>query len=75
MASEHRTKPFDCVKSMREVRDRISAEIADMSYEELLRWLNARAQQDPFFARIPKYQASGAAETRQDTGRGAQFAG
>lgn len=32
-------KSFDCVKSMREVRDQISTEIAEMSFEELTRWL------------------------------------
>lgn len=31
---------------MREIRDRISAEIAGLSYEELRQWLDARVQQD-----------------------------
>lgn len=30
-------KTFDCVWSMREIRDRLSVEIADMSYDELTR--------------------------------------
>ena len=59
MTSENRTKPFDCVKSVREIRDRLSAEIANMSYEELRRWLDAQVQRDPFFARIPQFRASG----------------
>ncbi len=75
MTSESRTKRFDCVRSMREIRDRISAEIAEMSYEELRRWLDARVQEDPFFARIPKYRTSDAFETVHDSGRGAQSAG
>jgi len=29
------TKPFDAVKSMREIRDKISLEIADMNFEQL----------------------------------------
>jgi hypothetical protein len=28
-------KPFDCVKSMREIRDEISIEIANMDFEQL----------------------------------------
>ena len=69
MTSKNRTKSFDCVKSVREIRDRISAEIANMSYEELRQWLEARARQDPFFARIPQSRASDATETMQDAGR------
>ena len=69
MTSENRTTSFDCVKSAREIRDRVSAEIANMSYEELRQWLDARVQQDPFFARIPEFRASDATETMQDAGR------
>ena len=69
MTSENKTKSFDCVKSMREIRDRISAEIANMSYEELRQWLDVRAEQDPFFARIPQFRGSDATETMQDAGR------
>ena len=69
MTSKNRTKSFDCVKSVREIRDRVSAEIAKMSYEELRQWLDARVQQDPFFARIPQSRASDATETMQDAGR------
>ena len=69
MTSENRTKAFDCVKSAREIRDRVSAEIANMSYEELRRWLDERVQQDPFFARIPQFRASDVTETMQDAGR------
>ncbi len=53
MTSETGSKQFDCVKSMREIRNRISAEIADMSYAELSRWLDRRVREDPLFARIP----------------------
>jgi hypothetical protein len=69
MTNESRTKSFDCVKSVREIRDRVSAEIANMSYEELRQWLDARVQQDPFFARIPQFRASDATERMQDAGR------
>ena len=69
MTSKNRTKSFDCVKSVREIRDRVSAEIANMSYEELRRWLDTQVQQDPFFACIPQFRASDAAATIQDAGR------
>ncbi|WP_420440662.1 hypothetical protein [Candidatus Palauibacter sp.] len=59
MTSETERKPFDCVKSMREIRNRISGEIADMSYAELSRWLEMRVREDPFFARIPKSRKPG----------------
>jgi hypothetical protein len=40
-------KSFDCVQSMRQVRDRFSREIADMSYEDLARWLRSQEYSDP----------------------------
>ena len=52
MQSETGMKSFDCVKWTRETRDRISAEIRDMSDEELSRWLEARRPQDPFLAAL-----------------------
>lgn len=33
--SKKTVKDFDAVKSMREIRDKISAEIADMNFEQL----------------------------------------
>lgn len=52
MQSEISIKAFDCVKWTRETRDRISAEIRDMSDDELGRWLEARRPQDPFLAAL-----------------------
>lgn len=52
MQSETGTKSFDCVKWARATRDRISAEIKDMSDEELRQWLEARRPQDPFLAEL-----------------------
>ena len=63
MTGENRRKSFDCVKSMREIRDRISAEIAGLSYEELRQWLDERAQKDPLFERIRQFPGSDATET------------
>ena len=33
--SKKQTKTFDTVKNMREIRDKISSEIADMTFEQL----------------------------------------
>ena len=52
MQSETGIKSFDCVKWTRETRDQISAEIRDMSDDELRRWLEARRPQDPFLATL-----------------------
>ena len=57
------SKTFDCVKSMRQIRDRLSAEIADMTYDELAEWLQAHQYSDPFLQRLAEktaQQADGA---------------
>jgi hypothetical protein len=51
------SKTFDCVQSMREIRDKISAEIAEMSYDELARWLRAHQYSDPFLQRLAEKTA------------------
>jgi hypothetical protein len=50
--SEPPSKTFDCVQSIRQIRDRLSAEIAEMSYEELIHWLRAHQYSDPFLQRL-----------------------
>lgn len=50
--SEPSSKTFDCVRSMRQTRDRLSAEIADMSYDELVHWLRAHRYADPLLQRL-----------------------
>lgn len=39
--SEFSSKTFDCVKSMRQVRDKLSDEIEGMNYKELVEWLRS----------------------------------
>lgn len=71
MQSETGIKSFDCVKWTRETRDRISAEIRDMSDEELHRWLQARCPQDPFLAALFDRKTSpkgSRAQTREPAG-------
>ncbi len=46
------SKAFDCVQSMRQIRDRLSTEIAGMSYDELAQWLRAHQYSDPFLQRL-----------------------
>jgi len=45
-------KDFDCVASMREIRDEISAELAGMSGDELHRWFDSREYTDPILRRF-----------------------
>jgi hypothetical protein len=46
--SKPSSKTFDCVQSMRQIRDRVSAEVAEMSHDELAQWLRAHQYSDPF---------------------------
>lgn len=55
------TKSFDCVKSMREARDRLNDEIAEMGYQELVEWLRTHRYSDPFLQRLAE-KAAGFAE-------------
>lgn len=45
--SESSAKTFDCVQSMRQARDKLSAEIEGMSYNELVEWLRVHRYKDP----------------------------
>ena len=55
--SKPSSKTFDCVQSMREIRDKISAEIAEMSYDELAQWLRTHQYSDPFLQRLAERAA------------------
>lgn len=55
--SKPSSKTFDCVQSMRQIRDRVSAEVADMSYDELAQWLRAHKYSDPFLQRLAEKAA------------------
>ena len=45
-------KDYDCVKSTREIRDRIAAKMARMSRDERVKWLNTREYSDPILRRF-----------------------
>lgn len=56
--SEASSKTFDCVQSMRRIRDRLSAEMADMSYDELAEWLRwSHHYSDPVLQRLAEKAA------------------
>ena len=65
------SKTFDCVQGMRQTRDRLSVEIADKSYEDLVRWLRSHRYADPFLQRLAEQaaQRGAAADARKRRGR------
>ena len=52
MTTTREKKGFDCVKTTREIRDRLSVEVAGMSPEDRVRWLNSRGLSDPLLRRL-----------------------
>ncbi len=60
---ERKPKDFDCVASVRKIRDGISAEIAGMSGEELRRWFNSREYSDPILRRFASRAKRSASRT------------
>lgn len=55
--SKPSSKTFDCVQSMRQARDRLSAEIADMSYDELVKCIRSRRYADPLLRHLAEKAA------------------
>jgi hypothetical protein len=63
------SKTFDAVQSMRQVRDSLSAEIADMNYGELVHWLRAHRYRDPVLQGLAEKAAQQAdADTTERSG-------
>ncbi len=71
MKIEAEKKAFDCVRWTRRTRDRISAEIRDMSHEELVRWFEDQRQTDPFLVELfdRRKAPTGGRTPAQATGR------
>ena len=42
MKTKRKVKAFDAVKMMREIRDKISSETQDMTFEELKKYIDSR---------------------------------
>jgi hypothetical protein len=53
---------------MRQARDRLSTETADMSYEELVKWLRAHRYADPVLQRLAE-KAAQQADAADDASR------
>lgn len=51
------SKTFDCVQNMRQTRDRLSEEIAEMNYDELTKWLRTHQYTDPLLQRLAERAA------------------
>ena len=66
--SKPSSKTFDCVQSMRQARDRLSAEIADMKYDELAQWLRAHRYSDPVLQQLAE-KAAQQADAAADASR------
>jgi hypothetical protein len=49
---ESNAREFDCVKTARETRDRINAEIEGMNHEQLAVWLRSYRYSDPVLGRL-----------------------
>jgi hypothetical protein len=49
---ESNAREFDCVKTAREARDRINAEIEGMNHEQLAVWLRSYRYSDPVLGRL-----------------------
>ncbi len=67
--TEPKAKKFDCVQTMRRIRNGISAEIEGMSYEELAEWLRAHPHSDPVLRRLAEEAVRRAATTERPASR------
>ena len=54
MIEKMKKKEFDCVKTMREIRDRVSAELAGKTRDEVEQWLHANRYSDPVLRRLAR---------------------
>ena len=52
MTNDKKGKTFDCVKTMREIRDRISSEIVGKTHDELVHWFHDHHYSDPVLRRL-----------------------
>lgn len=66
--SEPRSKTFDCVQNMRQARDKLSAQIADMSHDEIVKWLRDHRYVDPLLQRLAE-KAAQQADAADDASR------
>ena len=62
MMHDEQRNSFDCVKTMRDIRDRISSEIAGKTHNDLVLWLHDHDYSDPVLQRL-------ASRSREDCSR------
>ena len=62
MMTEHSSKPFDCVQFTRETRDRISREIAGLSFDEMMDYFRNDRFSDPGLQRLADRARGGRGE-------------
>ena len=55
--SNPKTKTFDCVQTMRQIRVRLSKEIENLNHDQLTRWLRSHRYTDPFLQRLAEKAA------------------
>lgn len=67
--SESSSKTFDCAQIMRQARDKLSEEVFDMSYDELIKWLRTHQYDDPALQRLAE-KAARQGETADRTSAG-----
>ena len=67
--SKSTSKTFDCVQSMRQIRDRLSEEIANMNHDDLLKWLRMHRYEDPVLRRLAEKAAQRAARAGEASPR------
>ena len=74
MTTKREKERFDCVKTTREIRDRLSVELAGMSSEERVQWLNNKYLSDPLLRRLAnrlrhrKVETASPRSSREDDG-------
>ena len=69
MRTEAHVKQFDCVGYMRDARDHISAEIAGMNHDDLMRWVRSYHHSDPLLADLATCPSESAEGLRNSDSR------
>jgi len=59
--SNNKSKDFDCVQTARQIRDRLSKEIENLSHDEITRWLRSHRYSNPLLQRLAERAAAQAA--------------
>jgi hypothetical protein len=67
--SSPKSKTFDCVQTMRQIRDRLSREIENLSHDELTWWLRSHRYTEPFLQRLADKAVQQAAATDEASPR------